>query len=176
MRNIGNVIRVAAPVAAPKQKKRYGMLAGGVIRKRLNEEDLPNFWTGERQTRFPLALRCRDGWQDEPLELAEWLFGSCPVALIQAAFPEFRILVDAVGQVQLQGLLSSVETWDLFDDGLYVNPSVGDKDIAICVAEATFLALRETVACGVEALVSFDLAELIQIIHEIKEEDNDNYY
>lgn len=175
MRNIGNVIRVAAPVAAPKQKKRYGILAGGVIRKRLDEEDLPNFWAGERQTQFPLALRCRDGWQDEPLELDEWLFGSCPVALIHAAFPEFQILVDTVGDVLLHGLPSGVETWDLFDDGLCVNPSVGDKDIAILVAEAAFLALRKTVDCGVEALVSFDLSELIQIIHEIKEEDNDNY-
>lgn len=161
-----NVQRVVTP------KKRYGMLRGGVIRKRLEEEHLPDFWFGDRRRQFPLALKCRDGWAGDLMERQEWLFSNCPVALIQTVFPAFQILVDPIGEIRLQGLPDGVDTWDIFDFWLCVNPAASDKDIAMFVAEATFLALREAVACGVEALTSVDLSELIEIIL-IKEDDGD---
>lgn len=116
------VKRTQAPRSVSYPKKRYGMLPGGVIRKRLNEEeDLPDFWAGERRERFPLALRCRDGWAN-PLDYDEWLFGGSAVALIHAALPDLQILVDPAGAVTLKGLPQVNETWDIFDSGLKVNP------------------------------------------------------
>lgn len=164
------VVRVEQAALPPKQKKRYGMLPDGVIRKRLREEDLPDFWTADRRERFPLALRCRDGWRDRPLEQDEWLFGACPVALIWSAFPDLQILVDTTGNVTFRGLPEASETWDVFDAGLRVDPAASDKDIVDLVTEATFLALRDPLAFGVEALIGDDLYELIEII-ETKDDD-----